>query len=158
MAENGRPFAPTYRPPMRMPHTIGIVPVSTTLLRKSVSDGPHEPPRSRGSPLIAVNVVDVRARQQPNVVLSSALLYVYEPLSSRSCGNAAVPSRIAARSRPSPVFVNSRTRPSGGDASAFVLRVRPCASIVVAGTNTGRSSSFDNVNAGSARRLRSTYI
>src|SRR5690348_13418498 len=77
-AENGRPFVPTYRPPRSMPHRSGTDPATTSLWRKSVSAGPHDPERSRGSLLIAVKVVDVRARQHPNVVLSSDSLCVYD--------------------------------------------------------------------------------
>src|ERR1700710_992717 len=69
-AEIGRPPVLTYRTPTCAPHNGGRVPVTTILSRKSVSDGPQDPDRSRGSPFTAVYVVAVRARQQPNVVLS----------------------------------------------------------------------------------------
>src|SRR5262245_26939366 len=133
-------------------------PAITTLCLKSVSAGPHEPEMSRGSLLIAVKVVDVRARQHPKVVLSVDSLYVYDALSDALCESAAAASMIAACCFPSPVFVSSRTRPSLLDASAFALSVRPCASIVVAGTNTARPSSLLSVNVGDGRRLRSTYM
>src|SRR5215467_7812085 len=109
-AEMGRPFCPTYRPPRRTPHPSGTDPAMTNLCLKSVSDGPQEPERSRGSLLIAVYVVEVRARQQPNVVLSSASLYVYDASSDAPRGSAAVASTIAACWRASPVFVSSSTR------------------------------------------------
>src|SRR5215813_12105386 len=141
-----------------MPHLVGIAPEIDTLCRKSRSDGPHEPERSRGSLLMAVNVVEVRAKQQPKDVLSSDLLYVYEALSVPRNGSAAAASNIAVWSRPSPVFVSSSTRPSDDDTRAFALSVWPCASIVDAGTKTARSCSLPSVNAGVARRLRSVYM
>src|SRR5256885_14632228 len=141
-----------------MPHAIGTEPATTTLCRRAVSDGPHEPLKSRGSLLIAVKVVAVRARQHPKVVLSSDLLYVYDAVRLARKGSAASPSRIAARSRPSPTFSNSRTRPSADDASAFAFSVLPCASIVVGATKTARFSSLLSVKAGAARRFRSMYM
>src|SRR5262245_50801246 len=64
-AENGLPVLPTYRPASRIPRIVFADPATVSLWRKSRSDAPQELSRSRGSLLIAVKVVIVRARQQP---------------------------------------------------------------------------------------------
>ena len=98
----------------------GSVPVTTNLFLKSVSDGPNDPERSRGSPLIALKVVAVRARQHPKEVLSDALLYVYDASIRASRGNVNVASAIAARSVASPSLAEAQVQ--GGNTSACGAR------------------------------------
>ena len=113
-----------------------------------MSDGPHEPDRSRGSLLIAVNVVDVRARQQPNVVLSRDWLCVYDALSVAPNGSDAprfddlgvLASLAGVRQLEHATELRRRQRVRVERASLRVDRR--------AGTNTARFSSLLSVNAG----------
>src|SRR5215211_4401286 len=135
VSENGRPVAPTYRAPSANPWPTGTSAYVATLCRKSKSDGPHEPERSRGSLFTGVSSDAVRAMQQLNVELSRARLYVYDARANPPRGSTTAPSMIAARARARPVDTSSSTCVNSGFSYANRAVVRPVAGIVLAGTN-----------------------